>query len=256
VSAGLRVEIADGVATLNLARPDRRNALSEALVEEIGAFFASPPDGVRAAVLQGDGDHFCAGLDLSEHRERTALEVMANSQIWHRAFDQMERGHVPVVSALHGAVIGGGLELAMATHVRVADPTALYALPEGRLGIYVGGGASVRVARVIGTDRMREMMLTGRRLDADDGQRLGISHELTDAGGAPARARELALRIAANSTVANRLILAALPHIGDMSADGGLWAESLVAALSQTSEDATEGLRAFLEKREPQFRRD
>jgi enoyl-CoA hydratase/carnithine racemase len=254
VSAGLRIEIAEGVATLNLARPDRRNALSEALVEEIGAFFTSPPNGVRAAVLQGDGDHFCAGLDLSEHRERTALEVMENSQIWHRAFDRVERGRIPVVSALHGAVIGGGLELAMSTHVRVADPTALYALPEGRLGIFVGGGGSVRVARVLGVDRMREMMLTGRRLDADDGQRLGISHELAEPGQAAARARELAVRIAANSTVANRVILQALPHIGDMAADGGLWTESLVAALTQTSEDAAEGLRAFLEKREPDFR--
>ena len=254
MSAGLRIEIADGVATLSLARPDRRNALSEALVEEIGAFFAAPPEGVSAAVLQGGGDHFCAGLDLSEHRERSALEVMDNSQIWHRAFDQVERGRIPVVSALHGAVIGGGLELAMSTHVRVADPSALYALPEGRLGIFVGGGGSVRVARVLGVDRMREMMLTGRRLDAGDGQRLGLSHELAEPGQAQAKARELALRIAANSTVANRLILAALPHIGDMAADGGLWAESLVAALSQTSGDAAEGLRAFLEKREPDFR--
>jgi enoyl-CoA hydratase/carnithine racemase len=256
VSDALRIEISDGVATLGLARPERRNALSEDLVIELGEFFARPPAGVRAAVLQGDGDHFCAGLDLSEHRERTALEVMENSQIWHRAFDQVERGRIPVVSALHGAVIGGGLELAMSTHVRVADPTALYALPEGRLGIFVGGGGSVRVARVLGVDRMREMMLTGRRLDADDGQRLGLSHELTEPGQAPARARELAERIAANSMVANRLILAALPHIGDMGADGGLWAESLVAALTQTSDDATEGLRAFLEKRDPQFPRD
>jgi enoyl-CoA hydratase/carnithine racemase len=253
VTAGLDIAVADGVATLRLARPERRNALSEALVEELGAFFASPPDGVRAAVLQGDGDHFCAGLDLGEHRARTAIEVMDNSQIWHRAFAHVELGRIPVVSALHGAVIGGGFELAMSTHVRVADETVFYALPEGRLGIFVGGGGSVRIARTLGMDRMREMMLTGRRLDAAQGLSAGVSHELVAPGEAPARAHELAAQIAGNSTAANRLILSALPRIADMAADDGLWAESLAAALSQTTPDAAEGLAAFLEKRVPRF---
>jgi (methylthio)acryloyl-CoA hydratase len=173
---GLRIDVADGVATVRLARPERRNALSEPLVEALGAFFADPPESVRAALLLGDGDHFCAGLDLGEHHERTPFQVMENSQIWHRAFTHVEHGRVPVVSALHGAVVGGGLELALSSHVRVADDSAFYALPEGRLGIFVGGGGSVRIARVLGADRMREMMLTGRRLPADEGQRLGLSH--------------------------------------------------------------------------------
>jgi enoyl-CoA hydratase/carnithine racemase len=253
-SAGLLVDVADGVATLRLGRPERRNALSEPLVQAIGAFFECPPDDVRAAVLLGDGDHFCAGLDLTEHRDRTPFEVMDNSQLWHRAFDHVERGRIPVVSALHGAVIGGGMELALSTHVRVAEPSAFYALPEGRLGIFVGGGGSVRIARTLGVDRVREMMLTGRRLDAEDGGRLGLSHELVAAGQAPARARELALRIASNSPIANRVILAALPRIGDMSSSDGLWAESLAAAMTQTTDDSAEGLRAFLEKRRPDFR--
>jgi enoyl-CoA hydratase/carnithine racemase len=252
--SGLRVDVADGVATLRLSRPERRNALSLALVEAIGAFFAAPPGDVRAAVILGEGDHFSAGLDLGEHHERTAFEVMEHSQLWHRAFAHVEQGRIPVVSALHGAVIGGGLELALSTHVRVADPSAFYALPEGRLGIFVGGGGAVRIARVLGADRMRELMLTGRRLPAEDGQRLGLSHELVGPGEAPARAHELARQIAANAPLTNRLILAALPHIADMAGDTGLWAESLVAALSQSTEDAAEGLLAFLEKREPGFR--
>lgn len=253
-SVGLRTDVADGIATVRLTRPERRNALSEPLVQAIGAFFERPPDGVRAAVLLGEGDHFCAGLDLTEHRDRTPFEVMDNSQLWHRAFDHVERGRIPVVSALHGAVIGGGMELALATHVRVAEPSAFYALPEGRLGIFVGGGGSVRIARTLGVDRMRELMLTGRRLDSGEGQRLGLAHELVPAGRAAARARELALRIASNSPLANRVILAALPHIGDMSSTDGLWAESLAAALTQTTGDSAEGLRAFLEKRPPEFR--
>jgi (methylthio)acryloyl-CoA hydratase len=250
----LEIDVSDGVATLRLARPERRNALSEPLVEAIGAFFANPPPEAHAALVVGAGDHFSAGLDLSEHRDRTPAEVMANSQIWHRAFAEIEHGRIPAVSALHGAVIGGGLELASSTHVRVADETAFYALPEGRLGIFVGGGGSVRIARVIGADRMRELMLTGRRLDAQEGQRLGLSHEVVGGGGAEPRARELAAQIARNAPLANQLMLAAIPRIADMASDTGLWAESLAAALSQSTDDAREGLRAFLEKRDPRFR--
>jgi (methylthio)acryloyl-CoA hydratase len=254
IDPGMRVDVAGGVATVRLARPERRNALSEPLVESLGRWFADPPEGVRAVLLAGDGDHFCAGLDLGEHHDRTPFQVMENSQIWHRAFTSIERGRVPVVSALHGAVIGGGLELALSTHVRIADESAFYALPEGRLGIFVGGGGSVRIARVLGADRMRELMLTGRRLRAHDGQAMGLSHELVAPGELETHAREVAARIAANAPLANQLILAALPRIADMGAETGLWAESLSAALIQTTEDSREGLRAFLEKREPRFR--
>jgi enoyl-CoA hydratase/carnithine racemase len=178
----LSIGIEGGVATVRLSRPNKRNALHLELVNRIGQFFAEPPPEVRVALLIGEGAHFCAGLDLAENRDRTVFEAMENSSAWHRAFDHIEHGRIPVVAALHGAVIGGGLELALAAHVRVADSTAFYSLPEGRLGIFVGGGGSVRIARVLGADRMREMMLTGRRLSAEDGQRLGISHELVDSG--------------------------------------------------------------------------
>ncbi len=250
----LTIEVDGGVASLRLARADKRNALHADLVNGIGQFFAEPPPAVRAAVLLGEGAHFCAGLDLAENRDRTVFQTMENSRAWHRAFEHIERGRIPVVAALHGAVIGGGLELAIAAHVRVADSSAFYSLPEGRLGIFVGGGGSVRIARVLGTDRMREMMLTGRRLSAEDGQRLGISHELVADGEAPSRAHQMALQLTDNAPLANQLILAALPRIGDMSSGDGLWAEALAAAVSQSTEDATEGMRAFLEKRPPDFR--
>jgi enoyl-CoA hydratase/carnithine racemase len=241
------------VATLRLARPEKRNAINRELVTRIGAFFADPPAEVRAAVLTAEGTHFCAGLDLEEQSRRSAVETMAISRAWHRAFEAIELGRVPLVVALKGAVIGGGLELALAGHVRVADPSAFYALPEGRLGIFVGGGATVRVGRVLGPDRMREMMLTDRRIDAATGQQLGLSHELVEAGAADARALELAHQVAANAPVANQLILSALPRIDDMSRSDGFWAESLAAAVVQTDDDAREGLRAFLEKRPPRY---
>jgi len=158
-----------------------------------------------------------------------------------------------VVAALHGAVIGGGLELAVAAHVRVAEPSTFYAMPEGRLGIFVGGGGSVRIGRILGPDRMRELMLTGRRLSALDGHRFGLSHELTEAGGAVDRAQELALQIAGNAPLTNQLILSALPRINDMSRSDGLWAEALTTALTSATADAQEGLQAFIDKRPPEF---
>jgi enoyl-CoA hydratase/carnithine racemase len=252
--ADLAIEVDGAVATVRLSRSERRNALHEDLVDRIGQFFAEPPPEVRAAVLLGEGAHFCAGLDLAENRERTAFEAMENSKLWHRAFDHIDHGRVPVVAALHGAVIGGGLELALAAHVRVADPTAFYSLPEGRLGIFVGGGGSVRIGRILGPDRMREMMLTGRRLTAEDGQRLGISHELIANGETANRAHEIAVQITGNAPLTNQLILTALSRIGDMSRSDGLWAEALTTALTQSTEDAAEGMRAFLEKRPPEFR--
>lgn len=253
-ASDLTIELDGGVAVLRLRRSERRNALNEDLVERIGEFFAKPPPEVRAAVLLGEGAHFCAGLDLAENHERTPFEAMEHSSLWHRAFDHIEHGRIPLVAALHGAVIGGGLELALAAHVRVADPSAFYSLPEGRLGIFVGGGGSVRIGRLMGPDRMREMMLTGRRLTAEDGQAMGISHELTAAGSAEKRAREIALQIMGNAPLTNQLILTALPRIGDMSRSDGLWAEALTTALTQSTEDAAEGMRAFLEKRPPEFR--
>ena len=150
-------------------------------------------------------------------------------------------------------MIGGGLEIAAATHVRVAERSAFFQLPEGRRGIFVGGGASVRVARLIGAGRMTEMMLTGRRYDAEDGLRLGLAHYLVGPGEALPRALELAREIAANAPWSNYLTIQAVARIGDMAAAEGLFAESMAAALAQTSDDAKAGLQAFLAKRPPGF---
>ncbi len=249
----LAVEIDGVVATVWIDRAAKRNAVNDELIESLGTFFGRPPPAVRVVVLTGRGEHFSAGLDLAEHSERDALEVMRHSQYWHEALNRLEFGGLPVVAALQGAVIGGGLEIAMAAHVRVAEPSAFFALPEGRRGIFVGGGASVRVARVIGADRMREMMLTGRRYDAEQGLRLGLTHYLVGAGEALTRARELAVTIAANAPASNYMMINALARIGDMARSEGLFTESLATALTQTSDDAREGMRAFLEKRAERF---
>ena len=246
----LAVERRGAVTLVRLDRPTKRNAVNDALLQSLETFFADPPAGTRAVVLHGAGDHFCAGLDLSEHRARDAVAVLQHSRWWHRVFERIQYGAVPVVAAMHGAVIGGGLELAAATHVRVAEPSTFYALPEGQRGIFVGGGATVRVARLIGTGRMVAMMLTGQVYAAEEGQRLGLSHHLVGAGEALPRALELAETIADNAALTNYAVLHAIGRIADMSASDGLFTESLMAALVQTGPEAQERLQAFLEKRQ------
>jgi enoyl-CoA hydratase/carnithine racemase len=233
-------------------RAAKRNAVNDAMIAGLDEAVRALPASCRVIVLAGSGEHFCAGLDLAEHQQRDAFATVEHSRMWHRVLDGLQLGTRPVVAALQGAVIGGGLEIASA-HVRVADRSAFYQLPEGRRGIFVGGGASVRTARIIGTGRMVEMMLTGRTLDAATGQVLGLSHELVEPGAAFARALELAETIAGNAPMSNYMILQALPRIADMPADAGLLTESFAAALTQTSDDARRGIQAFLDKKPAKF---
>jgi len=249
----LKIETRGAIAILTMNRPEKRNAMSDALLQAIDGFFRAPPAGVKAVVLTGSGAHFCSGLDLSEHVARDAEGTMRHSRAWHEVMDRVQFGGLPVVSAMSGAVIGGGLELATATHVRIAEPSVIFQLPEGRRGIFVGGGASVRVGRILGADRMIEMMLTGRRYSAEEGLALGLTHYAVGEGEALDMALDLAGRIASNAPLSNYIMIQALARIEDMSKADGLFTESLCAALTQTSPDAVEGLAAFLEKRAPSF---
>jgi enoyl-CoA hydratase/carnithine racemase len=247
----LLVEERGRIAVLTLDRPDKRNAINSATVEALASYFRNPPPGVAAAVLTSSGDHFSAGLDLSELRETTAIEGVRHSRTWHAAFDAIQQGSIPVVSVLKGAVLGGGLELAVATHIRVAEASAYYALPEASRGIFVGGGASVRLSRLIGVHRMTDMMLTGRVLDAAEGQQLGISQYLVASEEGLEKALALAERIADNSPVSNYAVLQALPRIAEMSPNDGLFVESLMAAITQSSEESKQRLQDFLSGRAP-----
>jgi enoyl-CoA hydratase/carnithine racemase len=245
----LQVERHGTVAVLRLCRAAKRNALDDATVLGMEAFFSAPPTGVAAVVLDADGEHFSAGLDLSELTERDAFGALEHSMMWHRAFDRIEHGRLPVISVLKGAVVGGGLELATATHLRVAEPSAFYALPEGQHGLFVGGGGSVRVPRLIGAHRMADMMLTGRVLGAEEGQSVGLSHYLVGDGEGLAKALELAAKVATNSPVTNFAVLQALPRIAEASSPAGYLLESLMAAVAGSSADAKARMNAFLEGR-------
>jgi enoyl-CoA hydratase/carnithine racemase len=247
--SSLQFERHDDVAVLRINRAKKRNALNDATVLGLEAFFTNPPQGVRAVVLDADGDHFSAGLDLSELTERDAFGALEHSRRWHRVFDRIEHGTLPVISVLKGAVVGGGLELASTTHIRVAETSTFYALPEGQHGLFVGGGGSVRIPRLIGAHRMTDMMLTGRVLSAEEGHTLGLSHYLTGPGEGLRKALELAEKVAGNSPVTNFAVLQALPRITQASPEEGFLLESLMAAVAGSSTQAQTRMRAFLDGR-------
>ena len=250
----LKIDIDGAIAVLTMNRPDKRNAMNDTLLTELDAFFSAPSEGVKVVVLTGTAGHYCSGLDLSEQVQRDAEGTMRHSRGWHAVMERIQFSGLPVVSAMFGAVIGGGLELATSTHVRIAEPSTIFQLPEGRRGIYVGGGASVRVGRILGADRMIEMMLTGRKYGADEGLALGLCHYSVAEGAALPLAMDLAAKIAKNASLSNYIMIHAISRIEDMAKADGLFTESLCAALAQTSPDAVEGLQAFLQKRQPVFR--
>ncbi len=243
----LFIEARGAVLHVRLNRPAKRNAVSDALVAQLHTCFVNLPEATRAVVLSGEGDHFCAGLDLSEISERSVAEGIVHSRSWHAAFEQIQFGRVPVVAVLHGAVVGGGLELAASCHVRIAEQSAFYGLPEGQRGLFVGGGGSARIPRLVGVARMTDMMLTGRVYDAAEGLAIGISQYLVDAGTGLDKAFALAEKIAANAPLSNFAVMQALPRIADMAQGEGLFVESLMAAIASGDEAAKLRVRAFLE---------
>lgn len=237
------------VLIVRLTRPAKRNALNDEMVLGIEQIFTTIPDGVGAVVLAGEGDHFSAGLDLSELSERDAMDGVLHSRMWHRVIESIQFGPVPVVAALQGAVVGGGLELATAAHIRVAEPSTFYAMPEGTRGIFVGGGASVNVRKLIGVGRMTDMMLTGRVVKAQEGVAIGLSQYLVGEGEGLAKAIELAAKIAGNAPATNYGITHVLPRIDEMGQDQGLMMEALIAGITQSTPEAKSRIQDFLSKR-------
>jgi (methylthio)acryloyl-CoA hydratase len=245
----LQLQQAGTVLHIRLSRPAKRNSISDELLAQLHTVFINMPTQFKVAVLSGEGQHFCAGLDLSEVSERNVTQGMQHSRAWHACFDAIQMGPVPVVAVLHGAVVGGGLELASSAHLRVAEASVFYALPEGTRGIFVGGGGSVRISRLVGVSRMTDMMLTGRAFNAVDGQQIGISNYLVADGQGLAQALALAQKIALNAPLSNYAITQALPRIADLPAADGLFMESLISSIAQADDAAKERVRAFLTKR-------
>ena len=243
------VEVDGALATFTLNRPEKRNAISLRMVATLAAAIEQLADEVKVIVLAGRGEHFSAGLDLSELEEMSAAEGVHHSHAWYEVFQKLQFGKRPVVAVLQGAVVGGGLELASCAHVRVADDSAYFGLPEGQRGIFVGGGGSVRLPRLMGVARMTDLMLTGRVYDADEGLAAGLVQYRVPQGGALEKAMALAQRIAANAPMSNFAVLQALPRIAEQAPQEGLFTESLVSAIAGSSPEAQQRLRDFLAKK-------
>jgi (methylthio)acryloyl-CoA hydratase len=237
----------DGVLIATLNRPEKRNALDSVAVDELVQLFSAVPrSGVRAVVLAAEGEHFCAGLDLVEHHDedRSPADFMHLCLRWHEAFNKMEYGGVPIIAALKGAVVGGGLELASSAHIRVADASTYFALPEGQRGLFTGGGATIRVAGLVGKARVIDMMLTGRIYRGDEAVEVGLAQYLVD-GSSLETAVALAQRAAENLPLTNFAICSAISHIGNMSALDASYTEAVVAGIVNTQPDARVRLDAF-----------
>ncbi|QNA86545.1 crotonase/enoyl-CoA hydratase family protein [Sphingomonas sp. So64.6b] len=245
-------ELEGDIAIVGIDRPAKRNAVNIAVMEQMHAAFERAAGEARVGVLFGHGGNFSAGLDLTEAAAR--MSGGAPFKPWERGrwtvpLELVARGPIPWIAAIQGACIGGGLEIAAACQIRVADETGFFALPEAKRGIFVGGGGAVRIQRLIGYARMSDMMLTGRVLSAAEGERANLCQYVVPAGEALSKAKDLALSIASNAPTTNWAICAALPRIAEMGHGDGLFFEGLIGGASRGATD-TSRIAAFIERGE------
>jgi methylglutaconyl-CoA hydratase len=254
----LTIEDRGAVRVLTLNRPDRMNALSRKLVAEIGeaADAASADPGVRAVVVTGAGDKaFCAGADLKERTEMSEEDVRAFLLVYTSAFGALDRCARPVIAAIQGVAFGGGLELALACDVRVSDPAAQMGLVEVRVGIMPGAGGTQRLTRLLGPGRAKELIVTGRRLDAATALAMGVINRVSAPGQALAEAVAWGQEIAEScAPIAVTQALAAIDGGLDLPLEEGLALERRCYEKLLPTADRREGVQAFAEKRKPVFR--
>lgn len=253
----LTVERADRIATLTVNRPERLNALNADTVDEIDRALRelAGDDHVGGIIITGAGEKaFVAGADIDELSRMGPIEGVSISRAGQDAFRFIETLGKPVVAAVNGYALGGGLELALACHVRLASEAARFGLPEVKLGIIPGYGGTVRLPRLVGRGRALEMILTGEMIDADEAHRIGLVNRVVAADRLAEEARALLGTVLANGPVAIRLALEAVNHGLESSTEDALALESNLFGLLATTRDMREGMKAFLEKRNADFK--
>lgn len=253
----VKLEIVDPIAKIIINNPPV-NTLSMETMKSLHAAFTSLEEkaSIKAIIIQGENEHFMAGAELSEFQEITKKEDASRlSYLGHQLMNRIESYPVPVIAAIAGACLGGGLELALACHIRIATEKALFGLPEVTLGIIPGAGGTQRLPKVIGASKATEMILTGKRLDAAAAKEIGlISMICPTASMLSKQSMELAENIACNGKIAIQSALHAI-HIGlYSSANAGYQVEAEMFGHCFTTEDKAEGIMAFLQKRTPQYR--
>ena len=252
----LLYQVADGVGRITLNRPDKLNALNATVIAELGEAIAhiEGDPGVRGVILTGAGPKaFAAGADIGEIAEQTAIDGKARSLAGHAVFRRLERCGKPVIAAVNGFALGGGCELAMACHLRVAGEQAKFGQPEVKLGIAPGYGGTVRLARLVGKGRALELLLTGAMIDAQEAYRIGLVNRVVPAERLMEETERLLRAILENGPLAVRACLEAVDAGFDMTIDNALLLEANLFGLLSGTADMREGTKAFLEKRKPQF---
>lgn len=255
--ATVRVETADRITTVTVDRPEKLNALDDGVLAGLEAAFARvrADEATGAVVLTGAGEKaFVAGADIAGLAAMTALSAVAVSARGQALMDSIEGCGKPVVAAVNGYAFGGGLELALACHLRVFARNAKVGLPEVGLGLLPGYGGTQRLPRIVGRGRALEMILTGDPVDAETAYRFGLANRLAEPGAAPGEARKLASTILARGPVAVRLALEAVLRGESGGVAEGMKAERDLFGLAAATEDMKEGTGAFLAKRKPAFR--
>ncbi len=253
----LLIEDRDAVRTITINRPDKLNALNRQTLLELRAAMddAQTDEDVRVIVLTGSGEKaFVAGADIGEIRKQTAIQARAFSAMGQDLMSRIQASDKPVIAAINGFALGGGMELALGCHLRFASSNARLGLPEIKLGIMPGFGGTQRLLRLAGTTRALELALTGEPVTAERAEELGVVNRVVEPDELEATVKEMAARLANAAPEAVRGILQAINQGADTDLNTGLALETARFALCCATEDMKEGTSAFLEKRAPEFK--
>ena len=248
---------ADGIAVITVNRPDKLNALNADTVRQLDARLreARDDDAIRVILLTGAGEKaFVAGADIAELSRMGPIDGVAISREGQATFRMMEAMPKPVIGVINGFALGGGLELALACHIRIASTRAKFGLPEVKLGIIPGYGGTIRLPRLVGRGRALEMMLTGEMIDAEEAWRIGLVNRIAEPDALLDVARDLARKMIANGPIAIAMALESVDHGMSSTIDDAQTLESNLFGLLASTDDMREGMKAFLEKRRAEFR--
>lgn len=255
--AALKVEKRDGIAIITLNRPEVVNAINDEIRKGLPAALrdADQDPAVQAIVLHGgEGRGFCAGADIKEARgaeSQIAVHTRVGRDGWIKAFFATEK---PIIAAIHGFCMGGGMEIALGCDIRIASKDAKFALPETGLGLIPGAGGTQRLARMIGLSRAMDMILTGERMSGEEAYRLGLVSRLVETPEEVlTEALAVAAKVASKAPVATRFAKQAVNKSLDLSLEDGLALEANLFALLSATQDKVEAAQAFKEKRAPKF---